>query len=35
MIDVPVYVAKGRGQYEGEGGFMTTLRGSIGAMICP
>jgi hypothetical protein len=25
MIDIPVYVAKGRGQYEGEGGRWTTL----------
>eukprot|EP01046_Picozoa_sp_COSAG06_P018637 COSAG06_NODE_1303_length_9931_cov_69.878255_7_plen_95_part_00 len=32
MIDVPVYVSKGRGMYEGEGGFMTTLLSALTAV---
>ena len=32
MIDVPVYVSKGRGMYEGEGGFMTTLLTALTAV---
>ncbi len=32
VVDIPVYVAKGRGMYEGEGGFMTTLLSALSAV---
>ena len=32
VVDIPVYVAKGKGQYAGEGGFMTTLLSALTAV---
>ena len=32
VVDFPVYVAKGKGQYAGEGGFMTTLLSALTAV---
>ena len=32
VVDIPVYVAKGKGQYAGEGGFMTTLLSALSAV---
>jgi hypothetical protein len=35
VVDIPVYVAKGKGKYAGEGGFMTTLLSALTAVAKP